>query len=75
MGQHRPNPWDGTTPLSVDLRRSAGRRSFPLSDTVEPGPLAIVGLDASRGQEPVEHPPRDPDNAAVLADFDPELGG
>ena len=42
--------------------------------------LEVARLDASLGggplgQQPPEDPSRDPDNAAVLADLDPELYG
>jgi hypothetical protein len=42
--------------------------------------LEVARLDASLGggplgQQPPEDPSRDPDNAAVLADLDPELDG
>jgi hypothetical protein len=52
----------------------------PLGDALQPGPLEVVGFDAPLGggpfgQEPLEHPPRHPDHAAVLADLDPELHG
>ena len=51
-----------------------------LGDTLEPGPLEVVGLDAPLGggpfgQEPLKHPPRHPDHTLVLADLEPELHG
>ena len=51
-----------------------------LSDPFEPGPLEIVRFDAPLGGGPLweqslEHAPRDPDHAVVLADLDPELHG
>jgi hypothetical protein len=53
---------------------------LPPNDTLEPGLLEIVSLTASLGgrpgrQEALEHPPRNPDNAIVLSDLDPELHG
>ena len=52
----------------------------PLGDALEPGPLEVVRLGAARGsgplrQYPLEHAPRDPDEAAVFPDLDPELDG
>jgi len=47
----------------------------PLGDALEPGPLEVVRLGAARGsgplrQYPLEHAPRDPDEAAVFPDLD-----
>jgi hypothetical protein len=51
---------------------------LPLGDAFQPGSLEVVGFDASLGGgplsgQPLEHPPRHPDHAAILADLDPEL--
>ena len=47
---------------------------------LEPGSLEVVRLDAPLGggplrEQPLEHPPRDPDHPLILADLDPELDG
>ena len=44
------------------------------------GPLEVVGFHAPLGggalrEQPLDHAPRDPDHAVVLADLDPELHG
>jgi hypothetical protein len=47
---------------------------------LEPGSLEVVRFDAPFGggplwEQPLEHPPRDPDRAALFAYLDPEFEG
>ena len=68
----KSRPLISTFPSSVNWRR----RSFlsaMLSNRVAGGSRprrAVMG--GPLGQEALKHPPRDPDNAAILADLDPE---
>jgi hypothetical protein len=52
---------------------------FALGNALEAGPL-VVGFNAALGgrafrEQALEHPPRNPDHAAVFADLNPELHG
>jgi hypothetical protein len=72
----KSRPLISTFPSSVNCRPA----QLPLSNTLQPGSLEIVGFDALLGggplrEQPLEHPPRNPDHAAVLANLDPELHG
>jgi hypothetical protein len=64
--------------LDIPILGQLTPAQLPLGDALEPGPLEIISLDAPLGrgalrEQPLEHPPRHPDHAMVLADLDPEL--
>jgi hypothetical protein len=66
--------------LHVAILGQLAPPKFPLGYALKPRPLEIVRLDTPLGggplgQEALEHPSRDPDDAVVLADLDPELDG
>ena len=66
--------------LDIPILGQLTPAQLPLGDALEPGPLEIISLDAPLGrgalrEQPLEHPPRHPDHAVVLADLDPELYG
>jgi hypothetical protein len=66
--------------LDVTVFGQLAPAQLPLSDTLKPGPLEIVRLDAALGRGPLrqqalKHAPRHPDHAVVFADLDPELDG
>ena len=43
---------------------------LPLGDEFEPGPMQMVGFEATLGRRGLEHAPRHPHYAVILADAD-----
>ena len=66
--------------LHVPILGQLAPAQLPLGDALEPGPLKEGGRDAALrggplGQWTLEHAPRHPDDAAVLADLNRKLDG
>jgi hypothetical protein len=69
-----------STNLDIPIIGQLAPAKFALGDALEPGALEIISLDAPLGggplrEQPLEHAPRHPDHAVVLANLDLELHG
>jgi hypothetical protein len=75
-----PFPQISTRNLDVPIVGQLPAANLPLGDEFEPGPVKMIGFEASfrRGglwEQDLEHAPRDPDDAFILAHPDSELDG